>query len=59
MLIILHALSLLVVVQFVTVVNVNYQRSKLGDRIKIEHSTLKQSNYNNCKNLRQRVKTTE
>jgi len=54
--IILHAPSLLVVVQFVTVMNVNYQRSKLGDRWKIEHSTLIQSNYNNCENL---VKTRE
>jgi len=33
--IILHALSLLTDVQFVTVMNVNYQRSKLEDRSKI------------------------
>jgi len=39
--IMLQALSLLVVVQLVTVMNVNYQRSKLGDRSKIEHSALK------------------
>jgi len=32
--IILHALSLLVVVQCVTVMNINYQHSKLGDRSK-------------------------
>jgi len=32
--IILHALSSLVVVQCVTVKNINYQRSKLGDRSK-------------------------
>ena len=57
--IILHALSLLVVVQFDTVLNINYQRSKLQDRSKIKHSTLKQSNYNNFKNIRQRVKTRE
>jgi len=37
--IILHALSLLVVVQCVT-----YQRSKLGDRSKIQHSVLRQRN---------------
>ena len=30
--IILHALSLLVVAQWITVMNINYQRSKLGDR---------------------------
>jgi len=57
--IILHALSLLVVVQFITVMNINYQLSKLGDWRNIEHSTLKQSNCNNCKNLRQRFKTRE
>jgi len=39
--IILHALSLLVVVQSVTAMNINYQRSKLGDRSKTQqHSTL-------------------
>jgi len=41
--IILHALSLLVVVKFVTVMNINYQRFKLGDRSKTQHSTLRQS----------------
>jgi len=40
--VILHALSLLVVVQCVTVMNLNYQRSKLRDRSKIQHSTLRQ-----------------
>jgi len=33
-----HAPSLLVVVQFVTVMNVNYQRSKLGDQNTTQHS---------------------
>jgi len=48
-----------IVLQFVTAMNVNYQRSKLGDWSKKEHSTLKQSNYNNCKSILQRVKTRE
>jgi len=39
--IILHALSLLVV-QCATVMNINHQRSKLGNRSKTQHSTLKQ-----------------
>jgi len=47
--IILHALSLIVVIQFVTVMNVNYKPSKLGDRSKREHSTLKQNNYKTAK----------
>jgi len=34
--IILHALSLLVVVQRVTVMNIKHQRSKLGDRSKTQ-----------------------
>jgi len=42
--IILHALPFLVVVQCVTVMNINfYQRSKLGDWSKTQHSTLGQS----------------
>jgi len=41
--IILHALSLLVVVQCVTVMNINYHRSKLGDPSKTQHSTLRQN----------------
>jgi len=41
--IVLHELSLLVVVQRVTVMNINYQRSKLGNRSKTQHSTLPQS----------------
>jgi len=41
--IILHALSLLAVVQCATVMNINYQRSKLGDRSRTQHSTLRQS----------------
>jgi len=51
--------SQFIVSQFVTAMNVNYQRSKLQDWSKIEHSTLKQSNYNtcNCKNILQRVET--
>jgi len=40
--IILHAISLLVVEQLVTVMNINYQRSKLGDR-RTQHLTLKYS----------------
>jgi len=43
MYIILHALSLLVVVQYVTVMNINYQPSKLEDRSETQHSTLRQS----------------
>jgi len=39
--IILHALSLLVVVQCVTVMNINYQHSKFGDQSKTQHSTLR------------------
>jgi len=55
--IILHALSLLVVVQCVTVMNVNYQRSKLEDWSKTQqHSTLSQSSQSR-KNIRQLVKT--
>jgi len=48
-----------IVVPFATVMNVNYQRSRLGDWSKIEHSPLKQSDYNtcNCKNILQCVKT--
>ena len=52
-------MSQYIFLQFVTVMNVNYQRSKLGDQSKIEHSTLKQCSYNNCKNILQRVKTRE
>jgi len=41
--IILHAISLLVVAQCVTVMNVNYERFKLEDRSKIQHLTQRQS----------------
>jgi len=41
--IILHALSILVVAQSITVMNVTYQRSKLGNRSKTQHSKLSQS----------------
>jgi len=40
--IILHALSLLVV-QYVTVLNINYHRSTLGNRSKTQDSSLRQS----------------
>jgi len=40
--IILHALALFVVVQCVTVMKINYQISKLGDRSKTQHLTLEQ-----------------
>jgi len=50
-------LSLLVVVQCVTVMNVNYyQRFKLGNRKQTQQSTLpRSSSFTNCKNIRQRV----
>jgi len=38
-----HALSLLIVVKCVTVINTHFQRSKLGDRRKTQHSALRQS----------------
>jgi len=41
--IILHALSLLIAVQCVTVMNINSQNSKLGDWSKTQHSTLRPS----------------
>ena len=39
--IVLHALSLLVVVNIVTVPNINFQRPKLGDVDETQHSTLR------------------
>jgi len=39
--IIVHALFLLVVAQYVSVMNINYQHSKLGERGKTQHSTLR------------------
>jgi len=58
--IILHALSLVVVVQCVTGMNINYQHFKLRDRRKTQQSTLPRSSlYSNCKNIRQRVKIWE
>jgi len=54
--IILHALSLFVVAQCVTVMNINYQRSKLGDWSKVQHSTVNaKTEVHNCKIIRQRV----
>jgi len=53
----LHALSLLVV-QCVTVMNIDYQRSKFGDRSKRQHSSLGQSS-SLLQNIRQLVKTGE
>jgi len=41
--IILHALSILVIVQCVTAINTNYQSSKLGYRSIAQRSTLRQS----------------
>jgi len=36
--------------------NINYQRSKLGDGRKTQHATLRRSSsYSICKNIRQRV----
>jgi len=48
---VLRALSLLVVVQCVTVMNINYQRSKLGDRSKTQHSTTKTEQFITAKYL--------
>ena len=57
--IILHALSLLVVKQCVTTLHINYQRSKLDDRSKTQHSTLRQSSAQLLKYQVARFKTVE
>jgi len=54
----LHGLSLLVVVQSVTVIYINFQRTKLGHRNKTQHSPEDRA-VHYCKHMWQRVKTVD